>query len=118
MRRRGWGRSVGARGEGRKLSAKLKFEQSLAKAAAARAARLGEARGACLKPVSAGERVGRTEPAEGALLLNHPEKLENPFFLLYPRWAVLALATAATIIASQAIITGAAGRGPRRLLSG
>ena len=41
---------------------------------------------------------------------SHPEKLENPFFLLYPGWALLpmvALATAATIIASQAVITGA-----------
>jgi KUP system potassium uptake protein len=47
---------------------------------------------------------------QGALLLQHPEKLENPFFLLYPGWALLpmvALATAATIIASQAVITGA-----------
>ena len=47
---------------------------------------------------------------QGALLLAHPEKLENPFFLLYPGWALLpmvALATAATIIASQAVITGA-----------
>src|SRR4051794_15523947 len=47
---------------------------------------------------------------QGALLLNHPEKLESPFFLLYPDWALLpmvALATAATIIASQAVITGA-----------
>src|SRR5215208_1564900 len=47
---------------------------------------------------------------QGALLLRYPEKLENPFFLLYPGWALLpmvALATAATIIASQAVITGA-----------
>src|SRR5215211_6156300 len=47
---------------------------------------------------------------QGAMLLSHPEKLENPFFLLYPEWALLpmvALATAATIIASQAVITGA-----------
>src|SRR4051794_32807224 len=47
---------------------------------------------------------------QGALLLKHPEKLENPFFLLYPDWALLpmvGLATAATIIASQAVITGA-----------
>ena len=47
---------------------------------------------------------------QGALLLKHPEKLENPFYLLYPDWALLpmvALATAATIIASQAVITGA-----------
>jgi KUP system potassium uptake protein len=47
---------------------------------------------------------------QGALLIGHPEKLENPFFLLYPEWALLpmvGLATAATIIASQAVITGA-----------
>jgi KUP system potassium uptake protein len=43
-------------------------------------------------------------------LLSHPEKLENPFFLLYPDWALLpmvVLATVATIIASQAVISGA-----------
>jgi KUP system potassium uptake protein len=47
---------------------------------------------------------------QGALLLSHPEKLENPFFLLYPDWALLPmvlLATIATIIASQAVISGA-----------
>jgi KUP system potassium uptake protein len=47
---------------------------------------------------------------QGALLLTHPEKLENPFFLLYPDWALLPmvlLATIATIIASQAVISGA-----------
>ena len=47
---------------------------------------------------------------QGALLLAHPEKLENPFYLLYPEWALLpmvVLATMATIIASQAVITGA-----------
>src|SRR4051794_14575212 len=47
---------------------------------------------------------------QGALLLTHPEKLENPFFLLYPDWALLPmvlLATLATIIASQAVISGA-----------
>lgn len=47
---------------------------------------------------------------QGALLLNHPEALENPFFKLYPAWALLpmiALATMATIVASQAVITGA-----------
>ena len=47
---------------------------------------------------------------QGALLLSHPEALENPFFKLYPAWALLpmiALATLATIIASQAVITGA-----------
>jgi KUP system potassium uptake protein len=47
---------------------------------------------------------------QGALLLAHPEKLENPFYLLYPAWALLpmvVLASMATIIASQAVITGA-----------
>ena len=47
---------------------------------------------------------------QGAMLLAEPEKLENPFFLLYPSWALLpmvVLATLATIIASQAVITGA-----------
>jgi KUP system potassium uptake protein len=47
---------------------------------------------------------------QGALLIGHPEALENPFFRLYPEWALLpmvGLATVATIIASQAVITGA-----------
>ena len=47
---------------------------------------------------------------QGALLLLHPEKLENPFFLLFPEWALLPmvlLATVATVIASQAVISGA-----------
>jgi len=47
---------------------------------------------------------------QGALLLANPKAIENPFFLLYPQWALLpmvALATAATVIASQAVITGA-----------
>src|SRR5215213_1149262 len=47
---------------------------------------------------------------QGALLLANPSKLENPFFLLYPDWALLpmvGMATLATIIASQAVITGA-----------
>jgi KUP system potassium uptake protein len=47
---------------------------------------------------------------QGALLLQHPEALENPFYLLYPDWALVPmviLATIATIIASQAVITGA-----------
>ena len=47
---------------------------------------------------------------QGALLLASPEAIENPFFLLYPEWALLpmvGLATAATVIASQAVITGA-----------
>jgi KUP system potassium uptake protein len=47
---------------------------------------------------------------QGALLLNRPETIENPFFLLYPDWALfpmIGLATLATVIASQAVITGA-----------
>ncbi len=47
---------------------------------------------------------------QGALVLAHPEALENPFFLMTPQWAQLPmviLATLATVIASQAVITGA-----------
>ena len=47
---------------------------------------------------------------QGALVLADEKALENPFFLLYPDWAQLPmvlLATAATVIASQAVITGA-----------
>ena len=47
---------------------------------------------------------------QGALVLANPKSLENPFFLLYPEWALLPmvlLATIATVIASQAVVTGA-----------
>ncbi len=47
---------------------------------------------------------------QGALVLSNPDTLANPFYLLYPDWAlvpVVILATAATVIASQAVITGA-----------
>jgi KUP system potassium uptake protein len=47
---------------------------------------------------------------QGALLLADPEALVNPFFLLAPEWfrlPLVVLATAATIIASQAMISGA-----------
>jgi KUP system potassium uptake protein len=47
---------------------------------------------------------------QGALLVNQPEAIENPFFLMGPEWArpaLVALATCATIIASQALISGA-----------
>ncbi|MGI8526104.1 MAG: potassium transporter Kup [Pseudolabrys sp.] len=47
---------------------------------------------------------------QGSLVLADPKAIENPFFLLYPNWALLPmviLATAATVIASQAVITGA-----------
>jgi KUP system potassium uptake protein len=48
--------------------------------------------------------------AQGALILHDPSSRENPFFLLLPGWAQLPmvfLATAATVIASQAVISGA-----------
>lgn len=47
---------------------------------------------------------------QGALLLTKPQAIEDPFFHLAPSWGVyplVALATAATIIASQAVISGA-----------
>jgi KUP system potassium uptake protein len=47
---------------------------------------------------------------QGALLLTDPETLQNPFYRLAPNWAVyplVILASAATVIASQAVISGA-----------
>ena len=47
---------------------------------------------------------------QGALLLAQPEAVKNPFFYLAPEWAALplvGLATAAAVIASQALISGA-----------
>ncbi len=47
---------------------------------------------------------------QGALLLTEPGAVRNPFYLLAPAWALypmIALATAATVIASQAVISGA-----------
>jgi len=47
---------------------------------------------------------------QGALLLSDPQAIENPFYRLAPGWAhypMVGFATAATIIASQAIISGA-----------
>ncbi len=47
---------------------------------------------------------------QGALVLSDPAAIENPFYLLAPQWARLPLvflATAATVIASQALITAA-----------
>ncbi|MFW1858017.1 potassium transporter Kup [Acinetobacter defluvii] len=46
---------------------------------------------------------------QGALLLRNPAAIENPFYLLIPEWALypmIGLATAAAVIASQAVITG------------
>ena len=47
---------------------------------------------------------------QGAMLLQNPEAARNPFYLLAPSWALLplvGLATMATVIASQAVISGA-----------
>ena len=47
---------------------------------------------------------------QGALILSKPEAIENPFFLLAPDWLLLPLvilSTLATVIASQAVVTGA-----------
>ncbi|MEO6582139.1 MAG: KUP/HAK/KT family potassium transporter, partial [Sphingomicrobium sp.] len=47
---------------------------------------------------------------QGALLLSNPAAVENPFYLMAPEWArmpLVVIATLATIIASQAVITGA-----------
>src|SRR5690606_40435416 len=47
---------------------------------------------------------------EGALLLSDPGAIRNPFFLLAPDWGLIplvALATLATVIASQSVISGA-----------
>jgi KUP system potassium uptake protein len=47
---------------------------------------------------------------QGSLVLANPKAIENPFFLLYPDWLLIPsviLATVATVIASQAVITGA-----------
>lgn len=47
---------------------------------------------------------------QGALLLGHPEAASNPFYLLAPSWMLIPLvmlATVTTVIASQAVISGA-----------
>ena len=47
---------------------------------------------------------------QGALLLENPEAVKNPFFMMAPEWALIPLvllATLSTVIASQALITGA-----------
>jgi KUP system potassium uptake protein len=46
---------------------------------------------------------------QGALLIENPAAISNPFFLMAPEWSLLpmvAIATAATVIASQAVISG------------
>ncbi|MDR4474373.1 MAG: potassium transporter Kup [Nitrospira sp.] len=47
---------------------------------------------------------------QGALLLRQPDAITNPFYLLAPSWGIfplVGLATAATVIASQALLSGA-----------
>jgi len=47
---------------------------------------------------------------QGALLIHDPSAIENPFYRMAPAWAIyplVAIATAATVIASQAVISGA-----------
>jgi KUP system potassium uptake protein len=47
---------------------------------------------------------------QGALVLGTPVAIANPFFMMFPEWAlwpVVILTTAATVVASQAVITGA-----------
>ena len=47
---------------------------------------------------------------QGALVLANPEAIKNPFYLMFPDWALMPmviLATMATVIASQAVISGA-----------
>lgn len=47
---------------------------------------------------------------QGAIVLEHPETIKNPFYLMVPEWGLLPmviLAACATVIASQAVITGA-----------
>ncbi|MCW3000743.1 MAG: potassium transporter [Conexibacter sp.] len=47
---------------------------------------------------------------QGALILRSPDAIDNPFFLLFPHWSripMVLLATFATVIASQAVISGA-----------
>ena len=46
---------------------------------------------------------------QGALVMSNPQAIANPFYLLFPNWLLypmIGLATAATVIASQAVITG------------
>src|SRR3954454_10492777 len=47
---------------------------------------------------------------QGALILHNPKAIDNPFYLLIPHWGripMIGLATVATVIASQAVISGA-----------
>jgi KUP system potassium uptake protein len=51
-----------------------------------------------------------TYMGQGALILDTPAAIDNPFFLLFPHWSripMVVVATVATVIASQAVISGA-----------
>ena len=46
---------------------------------------------------------------QGALILSNPQAIEHPFYYMAPEWALyplIAMATLATVIASQAVISG------------
>ncbi len=54
---------------------------------------------------------------QAALILDDPKAVDNPFYLLAPdwaRWPLVVLATFATVIASQAVISGGRSRCPGR----
>ena len=54
--------------------------------------------------------LGLNYLGQGALLLAEPKAVDNPFYHLFPAWALVpmvVIATAATVIASQAVISGA-----------
>jgi KUP system potassium uptake protein len=58
---------------------------------------------------------------QGALLLSNPEAIKNPFYLMVPEfalWPMVALATLATVIASQAVISGAYSLASQAILLG
>jgi KUP system potassium uptake protein len=47
---------------------------------------------------------------QGAFVIAHPDAVDNPFFLMFPNWSLVpfvVLTTLVTVIASQAVITGA-----------
>jgi KUP system potassium uptake protein len=58
---------------------------------------------------------------QGAFVIAHPEAASNPFFLMMPTWALIPLvllATVVTVIASQAVITGAFSIGQQAIALG
>ncbi len=58
---------------------------------------------------------------QGAFVIAHPDAIANPFFLMAPQWSlipVVLLSTAVTVIASQAVITGAFSIGQQAIALG